>query len=93
MSPIPGALYWDGKLMECLYDKYSSNERLSVLMSGIGGMKLFGVPVLPVKSTESAGHMVSNVKVNIIVESDTVYETHEEANHLFPSEDYSNFWN
>lgn len=36
-------LHWDGKLMETL-DRSCKTERLPVLLSGVGGTKLLGVP-------------------------------------------------
>ena len=38
--------HWDGKLMDTL-DGSSSEERVPILLSGIGGTKLLGVPTLP----------------------------------------------
>ena len=44
--PVVLALYWDGKLMNTLGNKAAVEERLPILVSGVGGMKLLGVPAL-----------------------------------------------
>ena len=41
-------------------------ERLPILVSGIGGIKLLGVPALPFKSTERAGALISEASYNPI---------------------------
>ena len=64
--PDPAALHWDGKLMETLTDKYAKDDRLPVLLSGIGGVKLLGVPALPVKSSQPAGDLISNATVDLL---------------------------
>ena len=66
--PSPASIHWDGKLMETLTDKYSTDDRLPVLISGVGGVKLLGVPALPVKSSESAGSLISSATVNLVEE-------------------------
>ena len=49
--PSVANLHWDGKLMQTL-DASSTTERLPILLSGIGGTKLLGVPAIPSKSSE-----------------------------------------
>ena len=65
--PSPAALHWDGKLLETLGDKYKKDERLPVLISGVGGVKLLGVPALPTKSSESAGNLIANSTIALLV--------------------------
>ena len=60
-SPSPAALHWDGKLLETLGDKYK--------ISGVGGVKLLGVPALPTKSSESAGNLIANSTIALQVSS------------------------
>ena len=63
--PDPAAIHWDGKLMETLTNKYKSDDRLPVLVSGVGGIKLLGVPALPLKSSQSAGILISTATMNL----------------------------
>ena len=56
--PSPAALHWDGKLLETLGDKYK--------ISGVGGVKLLGVPALPTKSSESAGNLIANSTIALL---------------------------
>ena len=42
-------------------------ERLSALLSGIGGAKLLGVPALPHKSTEPAGKLIAIGSIKLLV--------------------------
>ena len=44
-------IHWDGKLMETL-DGQNKVDRLPILISGKGGIKLLGVPAVPCKCTE-----------------------------------------
>ena len=58
-TPPPVALlHWDGKLMDTL-DGGAKEERLPILSSGLGGTELIGVPALPHKSSEKAGHLIA----------------------------------
>ena len=43
VKPTKAFLHWDGKIMDSL-DKAENEERLPVLVSGVGGVKLLGVP-------------------------------------------------
>ena len=52
--------------METLGDKYVKDDRLPTLISGIGGVKLLGVPALPVKSSQSAGSLISSATVGLL---------------------------
>ena len=54
--------------METLSNKYSKDDRLPVLISGVGGIKLLGVPPLPVKSSESAGSLLSTATLSLAEE-------------------------
>ena len=65
--PSIANLHWDGKLMATL-DGASQQERLPVLLSGIGGTKLLGVPAIPHKSTEKTGDLISEVSIELIEE-------------------------
>lgn len=44
------AIHWDGKLMDSLGNEYAQEERLPILVTGIGGVKLLGVPALQHKT-------------------------------------------
>ena len=44
--PGVSLVHWDGKLMSTL-DGAGTGERVPVLLSGVGGCKLLGVPALP----------------------------------------------
>ena len=57
VPPKVASIHWDGKLMET-QDGKGNVERLPILVSGIGGIKLLGVPALPFKSTEKAGALI-----------------------------------
>ena len=59
--------HWDGKLMDTL-DGSSSEERVPVLLSGIGGTKLLGVPTLP--QDLRMGRGTARVTVELLVEWD-----------------------
>ena len=65
--PSIANLHWDGKLMATL-DGASQQERLPVLLSGVGGTKLLGVPAIPHKSTEKTGDLISEVSIELIEE-------------------------
>ena len=64
-APRKSALHWDGKLMKPLdgsiqYGK-TKEERLPVLISGLGGTKLLGVPALSRNSATKYGDKVTDV--------------------------------
>ena len=63
-------VHWDGKLMATL-DSKEMDDRLPVLVSGINGTKLLGVPPLP-RSTKKAGmkqgDVVSAATKNLLVD-------------------------
>ena len=65
--PSKGVIHWDGKLMDTL-DHSGIEDRLPILISGIGGAKLLGVPALPHKSSEKAGNLISAATVNLLTE-------------------------
>lgn len=44
----------------------STIQRLPILLSGIGGTKLLGVPAIPLKSSESAGHLVATASFELV---------------------------
>ena len=69
-TPPPVALlHWYGKLMDTL-DGSVKEERLPILLSGLGGTKLLGVPALPHKSSENAGFLIAKATCEIIEEWD-----------------------
>lgn len=63
--PPVGLVHWDGKLMDTL-DNSGKEERLPVLLSGIGGTKLLGVPALPHKSSEPMGTLIAKATCEVI---------------------------
>ena len=65
--PSIANLHWDGKLMDTL-DGASKQERLPVLISGVGGTKLLGVPAIPYKSTEKNGDLIAGASSQLIRE-------------------------
>ena len=62
-------LQWNGKLMLTL-DGFRKEERLPVLISGIGGSKLLGVPAISSKSSDSAGKLIAQATVPLLEEWD-----------------------
>ena len=67
VPPGIGLLHWDGKLMETL-DGASKEERLPVLLSGIGGTKLLGVPAIQSTNPEPMGKQIAVHTVALLVE-------------------------
>jgi hypothetical protein len=63
--PATALIHWDGKLMNTL-DNADKEERLPILLSGIGGIKLLGVPGLPHLSTERAGDLISEASIKLL---------------------------
>ena len=47
-------------------DSLEQEERLPILVSGIGGCKLLGVPSLPHLSTDKAGNLISNATTTLL---------------------------
>ena len=47
--------------MDTLYYEYALEERLLVLLPGVGGVKLLGVAALPHKSTDKTGPQIAKV--------------------------------
>lgn len=68
-API-SVLHWDEKLMETLDDKYLLDERMPVLLSGMGKTKLLGVTKLPTHSTDKQGTVVSSSVCALLKEWD-----------------------
>ena len=65
-TPTDTALVqWDRKLMDTL-DGASTEERLPILLSGIGGRKLLGVPVL--KSSKCAEDLIAEAAIALLEE-------------------------
>ena len=60
-------LHWDGKLMLTL-DGANLEERLPTLLSGIGGMKLLGVPALNTDSSLPMGQKIASATVSLLNE-------------------------
>ena len=58
--PEIAALHWDSKLMETLGNEYAQEERLPILISGIGGVNLLGVSALQHKTNEKCGKKIAN---------------------------------
>ena len=44
------AIHWDGILMDSLTNESKSEDRLPILLSGVGGVKSLGVPALQHKT-------------------------------------------
>ena len=65
--PSKGVIHWDGKLMDTL-DHSEIEDRLPILISGIGGAKLLGVPALPHKSIEKKGNLISAATLKLLTE-------------------------
>ena len=64
--PRVDLLHWDGKLMDTLDNSKDKEERLPVLISGIGGTKLLGVPNIPYKSSDKAGAQIANATKKLL---------------------------
>ena len=58
VPPPRGVVHWDGKLMDTLSNENCSEERLPILFSGVGGVKLLGIPAIPHKSSEKTGPQI-----------------------------------
>ena len=65
--PVIGLLHWDGKLMDSL-DGGSKEERLPILVSGVGGAKLLGVPALPPVGEEGIGVLIAEATTELLEE-------------------------
>ena len=65
--PQISCLHWDGKLMDTL-DGRCKEERLPILLSGIGGIKLLGVPAISHKSTDKMGKLISESCMSLLKE-------------------------
>lgn len=63
-SPVL-SLHWDGKLMATL-DGTDKEERLPVLVSGIKGVKMLGVPVVEHKKGEKIGPKIAKASVGLL---------------------------
>ena len=61
-SPVL-ALHWDGKLMKSLQAGATTEERLPVLVSGLNGVKLLGVPGVQGVKGEKIGPKISAATV------------------------------
>ena len=66
--PQKALLHWDGKMMQTLDVGNELEDRMPVLVSGIGGTKLLGVPSIPKKSGGNAGQLVSGATVKLLNE-------------------------
>ena len=64
VPPSIAIIHWDGKLVDTA-DKTNKVERLPILLSGIGGIKLLGVPAIPYKSS-SAGEKIAQASLELI---------------------------
>ena len=66
--PSIALVHWDGKLMLTL-DGVHKEERLPVLVSGIGGSKLLGVPAISsISSSECTGNIIAHSTVALLEE-------------------------
>ena len=66
VKPSQAFLHWDGKTMDAL-DKMGKEERLPVLVSGIGGVKLLGVPILKkLKEKLKKGTQIAEASVDLL---------------------------
>ena len=68
VPPTVGVLHWDGKLMDTLDNEFAVEERLPILLSGSGGVKLLGVPTLAHKSTDKTGPMIAKAAKDLLDE-------------------------
>ena len=64
VPPSIANIHWDGKLVDTA-NKTNKVERLPILLSGIGGIKLLGVPAIPYKSS-SAGEKIAQASLKLI---------------------------
>ena len=63
--PAVANIHWDGKLMKAS-DGVGKVERLPVLLFGIGGTKLLGVPAIRHKSSSFAGSLIADASDKLI---------------------------
>ena len=63
--PQKGIIHWDGKLMDTL-DGSSKAERLPILLSGVGGSKVLGVPQLPNLAGDLSGNLISSATLQLL---------------------------
>ena len=72
-NPSPRMLvHWDGKLMSTL-DSKDTDDRLPILVSGINGIKLLGVPPLPSSTKKiglKQGEVISEATKNLLLDWD-----------------------
>ena len=61
-------VHWDGKLMKSLQVAGETQERLPVLVSGIHGVKLLGVPIVEGAKGEKVGPLIAMATVNLLNE-------------------------
>ena len=66
--PLVASIHWDGKLMETLGNESSFEERLPILLSGVGGVKLLGVPKLPHKNDTKMGPKIAGAALKLVEE-------------------------
>jgi hypothetical protein len=65
--PTVAGIHWDSKIMNSLSSKYNYDDRLPVLLSGNGGVKLLGVPQIPVKSGQGQmGSLIAEASMNLL---------------------------
>ena len=63
--PSKAVVHWDGKKMQSL-DGFEIKEKLPILVSGIGGIKMLGVPSLSGLSNGQAGEVISEATVKLL---------------------------
>ena len=67
--PDVGLVHWDGKLMSTL-DGDAKEERLPILVSGLGGTKLLGVPTLKLDKVIPVGQKIALATSNLLKDWD-----------------------
>ena len=60
-------VHWDGKLMKSLQAGGETQERLPVLVSGIHGVKLLGVPIVEGTKKEKVGPLIAMATVILLI--------------------------
>ena len=66
VAPSSALVHWDGKIMPTLAGS-GKQERLPVLLSGVGGCKLLGAPPLPHKDKDTPmGTIITDAVVGLL---------------------------
>ena len=59
------SVHWDGKTINTL-DGLSKQERLPILVSGVGGHKLLGAPLIKKNRSTPVGNLISQEALNLL---------------------------